>query len=110
MEARRRQERDLELTYKRRSSIDRIQESRRPKADRIAALDSNALFTAERDPQRLTYLTKAAQSHQLTPSDIEVAEYQRQVSGAHSKKVALSGRDLQFSRRATPAWLKPAVR
>lgn len=104
-ELQRRHERDLESAKQRRKSISRNQIQ--SKADRVAALDSDILFKAERDPLRLITLTKTTLANQITAVDLDLAEHKRLTSTAHNQPLVLSGRDLMFNRRAVPSWLKP---
>jgi hypothetical protein len=112
VEAERRRQRDLETAYKRRQSM----QSRRvnnniTKADRTEALSATVRYMeAERDPQRLVRSTSAFRAQQITALDLQNAEMMRAMTPAHSRSIPLSGRDLKFSHRAVPAWMKPNSR
>jgi hypothetical protein len=62
--------------------------------------------SARRDSERLLAPTKAFDSGKVGFFDLEEAEAARKNSSAHSKPIAMSGRDLQLGiGRATPSWL-----
>ena len=90
----RRQAKDLETARQRRKSTEK--QHQLSKADRVALIPSDILFTAERDPVRLTMGTRASSSNKLTSVDLEDAEHKRMASKAHDRSIHMTGRDLQF--------------
>ncbi len=60
-----------------------------------------------RDVNRLWGDTKASEANRITFEDLDEAERRRATDGAHSSRVAMTGRDLQFGGRAVPNWCKP---
>ena len=64
-----------------------------------------------RDPSRLMSATKASEASRINEEDLDAAQQRRASAGAHSARVAMTGRDLVGSggggARATPAWMKP---
>ena len=117
LELRKRQDRDLAIAEKRKYILSKVYEDQhKSKADRLQELYTNEnmneiLFPqVKRDPQRLVNGTKASRMAQLTSQDLEENELRRQTASAHTTKIALSARDLKFTGRATPAWMKPGMR
>jgi hypothetical protein len=104
---RRRQQRDLELAEQRRLTISRHHSKQKSKSERVALIRSDIIFTAESDPNRLTNGTSASKAAQLTSVDLEEAEYRRMTATAHSRQIPLTGRDLKYSHRAIPIWIRP---
>lgn len=109
-EAERRRLRDLELAYKRRESVQARWRGNPTKAEKVEALSATVRFEAERDPHRLTRSTSAFRAQTMTALDLQTAEIMRAITPAHSRRIPLSGRDLKFSHRAIPAWMKPPTR
>jgi len=104
---RRRQTRDLELAKTRSEKIDQSNQKKtmRERSVREAAVVVSST-EAERDPSRLLARTKASESNSLTYEGLDQAEQRRRSAGAHGAPIAMTGRDLQFSGRATPQWVK----
>lgn len=109
-DAERRRQRDLEIAYKRRQTISQQRVSRHStKAERTESLSATVRIQADRDPQRLVRSTSACRANQMTALDLKTAELMRAITPAHARRIPLSGRDLHYSHRAVPAWLKPQV-
>lgn len=106
---RERQTRDLESARVRCEKVDlnTKQKSEREKKirDTVVLIPCNE---AERNPKRLLSNTKASKSNSLTYEDLDEADRRRKMVGAHDSNVALTGRDLVFSGRAVPIWIKNA--
>jgi hypothetical protein len=67
---------------------------------------AEAYTTVRRDPERLLAPTKAYDAQRLTGEHLDEAERRRTSQGAHSRNIAMSGRDLKYVGRAIPAWRK----
>lgn len=108
-DARRRQMRDLESTRLRQHQLESYKKATRPRSVIISELSAGTDFTlnARRDPGRLLAPTKASASSALSAEYLDEAETKRAMTPAHSSRIAMSGRDLQFSCRAIPTWRKP---
>jgi len=61
----------------------------------------------ERDRTRLLASTKAFEASKVHGEDLDAADRRRSTSGAHSKPIAMTARDLQFAGRAKPTWMRP---
>lgn len=60
-----------------------------------------------RDPARLLAATKASEAGRLTEVDLDAAQHRRMSVGAHLANVAMTGRDLRFTGRTQPMWMRP---
>lgn len=101
--------RDLESTRLRTQQIESFKKSSRPRSQIISELSAGTDFTlnARRDPGRLLAPTKASALSALSAEYLDEAETKRAMTPAHSSRVAMSARDLQFSCRAIPTWRRP---
>ena len=106
---RERQVRDLELARIRCEKIDlnaqQKYEREKKIRDAVVIMPCNE---AERNPVRLLSSTKASKSNSLTYENLDDADRRRRMVGAHDSTIAMTGRDLAFSGRAVPAWIKNA--
>ena len=116
-ELKKRQERDLMIAEKRKFILSKAYEDQhKSKADRIQELYANEMIgntlfpNVKRDPQRLIHGTKTSRMNQLTSQDLEENEMRRINASAHSAKIPLTARDLKFTGRSTPSWIKPGMR
>ena len=77
----------------------------------IEKLDSGLDMAANvsRDPDRLLAPTKAYEAQRLTGDHLDEAERRRLSQGAHSRNIAMSGRDLKYVGRAMSSWVRPGV-
>eukprot|EP01035_Chromulina_nebulosa_P016979 gene16979-22476_t len=107
----RRRQRDLELGKERfTKAVNKAQQStiRQTKQKALEDQIADELFSGiTRDPTRLLYKTKAAEGQTLSKDYLDDAEYRRNSSSAHSRPIAMSGRDIRHGVRAVPNWCKP---
>eukprot|EP01031_Cornospumella_fuschlensis_P029120 gene29120-35146_t len=108
-ELRRRQEQDLELARQRKEKLDEIAMKTNERERRVTELlrEVKPVAGAERDPSRVLSGTKAYEAGKVYVEDLDEAEHKRATRGAHSATIAMSGRDLQFTGRAKPTWMRP---
>jgi hypothetical protein len=103
-EIRRRKQRDLELAQKRYQPIEPHQQQMAPLSDKIGNIAVTPVATATKDPERLLSKTAASRANALAKDQLDVAEYKRSNSSAHSRPIAMSGRDLGMGVRSRPSW------
>jgi hypothetical protein len=108
VELKRRQERDLELARQRKEKFTMQAAKKTERNRRVSDLMQHTAEPAvERDPNRLLVPTKASQAAKVYGEDLDAAEHRRATIGAHGQAIAMSGRDLAFSGRSKPAWMRP---
>lgn len=108
---RRRQAKDLEFARIRAEKIESVQQKKtqREQVVREAAQAATIAVVGKEAPQsRLLASTKASESQSLSYEALDQADHRRKSAGAHASHMALSGRDLQYSGRATPQWVRAA--
>ncbi len=92
------------------TKVDQAQAKKTEREKHIADARVNVLDGKEisRDVNRLWSDTKASHAGKITYEDLDDAERRRATGGAHSSRVAMTGRDLQMGGgRAVPNWCKP---
>lgn len=104
-----RQSRDLLAAKNRQNTVQQYEAKKTEREKNIAEAKVNVLEKEiTRDVNRLWSDTKASNLNKLTYEDLDSAEKRRSTSGAHSSRIAMTGRDLQMGGgRAVPAWCKP---
>ena len=55
---------------------------------------------------KLHSATKASEANRIREEDLDAAEHRRHSTGAHGSAIAMNARDLQFTGKATPLWMK----
>jgi hypothetical protein len=107
----RRRQRDLEVGKERQSKIQQKSEEAQLRQKKQRAMEDEIINTIyskiKRDPSRLQTATKAVAAQQITREYLDDVTEKRIHSAAHSRPIALSGRDLRIGVRAIPAWRMP---
>jgi hypothetical protein len=104
----RRQQVDLEKAKQRKLQADQIQQQKTARERRILEAQVNSMGAdIGRDPARLLSATKAYEAMKISEIDLDAAQHRRNTVGAHESKMAMGGRDLVFSGRAQPTWMRP---
>eukprot|EP00599_Poterioochromonas_sp_BG-1_P006502 CAMPEP_0173149936 /NCGR_PEP_ID=MMETSP1105-20130129/10638_1 /TAXON_ID=2985 /ORGANISM="Ochromonas sp., Strain BG-1" /LENGTH=578 /DNA_ID=CAMNT_0014064929 /DNA_START=42 /DNA_END=1778 /DNA_ORIENTATION=- len=100
---RKRAERDLEVAKERKQRAD-MQALKKKERERRLSEIPGSKFNVE---SKLHSATKASEAGRIREEDLDAAEHRRHSTGAHGSAVAMNARDLQFTGRAQPLWMKP---
>jgi hypothetical protein len=103
---RKRAERDLELAKERKLKADQQALKKNERERRFSELPGGHQKFNQVE-SKLHASTKASESNRIRDEDLDAAENRRHSTGAHGSTVAMNARDLQFTGKATPMWMKP---
>lgn len=106
----RRRARDIEVGKERfAKATQKIEQSqmRRTKQKEMEDEISVTVYAkVKRDPVRLQSATKAVKAQQITKEYLDDVTDKRLNASAHSRPIAMSGRDIRLGIRAIPTWRK----
>jgi uncharacterized protein YdaU (DUF1376 family) len=100
---RKRAEKELESARERKQKVDQLAAKKKERERRLSEMPASK-YNVE---SKLLASTKASESNRVREEDLDAAEHRRHSTGAHGSAVAMNARDLQFTGRATPLWMKP---
>jgi hypothetical protein len=101
---RKRAERDLEVAKERRAKAAQQALKKNERERRFSELPGGSnKYQVE---SKLLASTKASEANRIREEDLDAAENRRHSTGAHGSAVAMNARDLQFTGKATPLWMK----